>query len=161
MANTPRPVSTLRPGETALGVYPATVYKVRDGLSTRGSNVQLTLTNQRVILQSGLAARALPLHAITQVVEQPVMAYTMVHLTFATGHQEWWTVARQPEFLQALHTARASAPVIEEGITPQSLNPALPGFLGVAVVLFVGAFGLTLVGMVACFVLVALIFATR
>lgn len=105
----PQPVSALRPGETALGVYPATVYQVRDGLSTRGSNVQLTLTNQRVILQSGLAARAVPLYAITEVDERPVMAYTMLHLTFATGHEEWWTVARQPEFRQALQAAQASA----------------------------------------------------
>lgn len=155
------PVTALRPGETALGAYPATVHKVRHGLASRGSNVRLTLTNQRIILQSGLAARAVPLYALTGVEEKPVMAYTMLHLTFANGHEEWWTVTRQAEFRQALDTARVTAPVIDEGITPQTFNASLPVWFGGAVILFVLSAGLTLGLMTACLAVVAVIFLAR
>lgn len=51
--------------------------------------------------------------------------------------------------------------MIDEGVTAQSLNPNIPTFLGGAVVLFVLALGLTLVGMVACLALAVLVFALR
>jgi hypothetical protein len=114
----------LREGEAVLGEYPATVYQVKNGINSRGSNIRLFLTNQRLILKAGLGPqRPLPIHAIRDVREEKVGLYTMARLEFADGHLEWFTVQDQAQFLQALQSARAGAPVIPDDLPQASFDP--------------------------------------
>jgi hypothetical protein len=115
----------LREGEAVLGEYAATVYQVRGGISSAGSNIRLFLTNQRLILKAGIGPqRALPIHAISNIREEKIGFYTMACLEFSDGHLEWFTVQDQAQFLQILQSARVQAPEIPNDIPQGSLNPA-------------------------------------
>ena len=115
----------LREGESVLGEYGATVYQVRGSLSSKGSNIRLFLTNQRLILKAGIGPqRTLPLYALGSVREEKIGFYTMARLEFSNGHLEWMTVQDQPQFLQALQSAQAQAPQIPETVPDAALAPA-------------------------------------
>ena len=111
----------LRENEAVLGEYGATVYRVRGGVSSAGSNIRLWLTDQRLILKAALGPqRTLPLYAIANIREEKIVWYTMVRLEFASGHLEWLTVQNQEEFLNRLRAAQAQAPQIPEETPPVS-----------------------------------------
>lgn len=121
----------LRASEAVLGEYGATVYMVRDGLSSAGSNVRLWLTNQRLILKAALGPqRTLPLYAITDIREEKVAWHTMVRLEFADGKLEWLTVQNQAQFLDALRAAQTQAPQIPEDAAPTAPSPVATLFGG-------------------------------
>ncbi len=114
----------LREAEAVLGEYGATVYMVRGNVSSKGSNIRLWLTNQRLILKAALGPqRTLPLHTIVDIREEKIMWYNMVRIEFAGGHLEWFTVQNQPQFLQALKAAQAQAPVIPESVPLATSGP--------------------------------------
>lgn len=149
----------LREGETVLGEYGATVYQVRGNVSSRGSNIRLWLTNQRLILKAGLGPqRTLPLYALIGVREEKVMFHTMARLEFTGGHLEWFTVQNQPEFLAALEAARANAPVIPQGVELAQTNPAIVGLFGGGILLFIALALLVVLGAGLCFALLAALF---
>jgi hypothetical protein len=105
--------------EVVLREYGCTVYMVRNGLSSRGSNVRLWLTNMRLILKAGFGPqRTLPLHAIVDVREEKIGFYNMARIEFAGGHLEWFTVQDQTQFLAALQAARSGAPVVPVDAAP-------------------------------------------
>lgn len=149
----------LREGEVVRGEYGATVYQVRGDVSSRGSNIRLWLTNQRLILKAGFGPqRTLPLYALASVREEKVMFHTMARLEFTGGHLEWFTVQNQPEFLAALKDAHTRAPVIPQGVERAQTNPALLGLCGGGLVLFVVIAVLAVTGAVLCFGLLAAFF---
>lgn len=149
----------LREGEVVRGEYGATVYQVRGDLSSRGSNIRLWLTNQRLILKAGFGPqRTLPLYALVNVREEKVMFHTMARLEFTGGHLEWFTVQNQSEFLAALKAAQADAPVIPQGVELARTNPALVGLFGGGVLLFVGLAVLAVIGAGLCFAMLAALF---
>jgi hypothetical protein len=149
----------LREGEAVLGEHGATVYRVRGNVSSRGSNIRLWLTNQRLILKAGFGPqRTLPLYALVNVREEQVMFHTMVRLEFTGGHLEWFTVQNQPEFLAALKAARANAPVIPQGVELAQTNPALVGLFGGGVLLFFVIAVVFVMGALPCFGLLAALF---
>jgi hypothetical protein len=151
----------LREGETVLGEYGATVYLVSSNYSSRGSNIRLWLTTQRLILKSVLAAqRTLPLYAIANIREEKICWYTMVRLEFANGHLEWMTVQNQAQFLELLKSTQAQAPEIPEAITPGKLSPVFTGLFGGGLVFMaiIAAFTLLCMGaFVALFIALQLI----
>lgn len=143
------PMLDLKPvlveGETVLGEYGATVYRVRGRWSSAGSNVRLWLTNQRLILKAGLGPqRTLPLYAITNLREQKILWYTMVRIEFDNGHLEWLTVQDQAQFLDALRTAQANAPKVPDTASYGSVSPVATGMLAV--------FGIVSVFIIAVFI---------
>jgi hypothetical protein len=149
----------LREGEAVLGEHGATVYQVRGNVSSRGSNIRLWLTNQRLILKAGFGPqRTLPLYALVNVREEQVMFHTMARLEFTGGHLEWFTVQNQPQFLTALKAARANAPVIPQGVELAQTNSALLGLFGGGVLLFVALAVLAVIGAGLCLALLAALF---
>ena len=121
----------LREHEVVQGEYGATVYQVRGAWSSRGSNVRLWLTNQRLILRAALGPqRTLPLYAITGIREEKIGGYNLIRLEFRGAHLEWLTVENQPHFRQNLQATQAQAPEIPEGISPTTVSPALPALFG-------------------------------
>ena len=146
----------LREGEAVLGEYGATVYQVKDRISSAGSNVRLFLTNQRLILKAGFGPqRTLPIYAISNIHEEKIGLYTMACLEFSNGQQEWFTVQNQAQFLQALQAIRAQAPVIAE-VVPQA--PAARGASGKAVAIILIVAGCVLVCIVLLVILLGAFF---
>lgn len=137
----------LRPGETIQRETGATVYKVRNGWSSRGSNIRLWLTDQRLILKAGFGGqRALPLSHITGLAEEKVGFFTMLRVDFDDNHSEWFTVQDQAGFRALLEQTRHTAPEL-------AYEPAPPGIEG-------QLFGIPLLIMagviiLACFCLIA------
>ena len=114
----------LREGEAVLGEYGATVYQVRGGISSGGSNIRLFLTDQRLILKAGIGPqRTLPIYAIRDIREEKIGLWNMARLEFSDGHLEWFTVQNQSQFLQALESVRAQAPVIPDFGPEASFSP--------------------------------------
>jgi hypothetical protein len=114
----------LHENETVLGEYGATVYQVKGGLSSKGSNIRLFLTDQRLILKAGIGPqRSLSLHAIRDIRQEKIGFYNMARLEFPEGHLEWFTVQNQAQFLQVLQSVRAQAPEIPEENQQASFNP--------------------------------------
>ncbi len=125
----------LRASEDVLGEYGATVYMVRDGISSAGSNVRLWLTNQRLILKAGLGSqRTLPLYVIASIREEKIAWHTMVRLEFANGKLEWLTVQNQGQFLDALRAAQAQAPQIPEDSAPAAASSVGANRFGVGLI---------------------------
>ncbi len=143
----------LREAEAVLGEYGATVYMVRGNVSSKGSNIRLWLTNQRLILKAALGPqRTLPLHTIVDIREEKIMWYNMVRIEFAGGHLEWFTVQNQPQFVQALKAAQTQAPVISESVpaaTAGSANRPSSNKNGMVIIAIIGV---CLIGMCAILV---------
>jgi len=138
----------LREGEAVLGEYGATVYQVRGHLSSRGSNIRLWLTNQRLILKAALGPqRTLPLYALANIREEKIAWYTMIRLEFANGHLEWLTVQNQAQFLEALKSAQAQSPEIPETVSPATISPAITALFGGGLIFMVVIGACALLGM--------------
>lgn len=141
----------LRQDEVVVGEYGATVYQVKGKMSSAGSNIRLFLTNQRLILRAGIGPqRALPIYAISSIHEEQIGLHTMACLEFSDGHREWFTVQDQAQFLQALRSIQAQAPVIPEVAPPV---PAARSAAGKALVIVLIIAGCVLV----CIVLLAVL----
>lgn len=127
----------LRDGEVVQGEFGTSVYQVRGSWSSRGSNVRLWLTNQRIILKAALGPqRTLPLYAITGVREEKIGWIPMVRIEFAGGHREWFSVQDRPEFLLKLQGARAQAPHIPDGISPGKTASGMAVVFGIGLFVF-------------------------
>jgi hypothetical protein len=114
----------LQPNETIVRETGATVYRVRNGLSSRGSNIRLWLTDRRLILKAGIGPqRALPLSHITGLAEAKVGWYNMLRVDFDDNHSEWFTVQDQAQFIPLLEQVRTKAPELP-------YEPAPPGMAG-------------------------------
>ena len=134
----------LRQGETVLGEYGATIYRVHGHISSAGSNVRLWLTDQRILLKAGFGnQRALPLATITGTQEEKIAFYNMLRLDFEGGHQEWMTVQNQSQFRAAVEDARVKAPHIP---ADQLQTPPTPGSFFSTPVIIGGVVFLVLAG---------------
>ena len=146
----------LREGETVIREAGTTVYMVRDGLSTRGSNIRMWLTDQRLILKAGLGPqRTLPLSHITQVNEQRVAIHNMLRVDFDDNHSEWFTVQDQAGFIELLEQARSKAPELTYEPAPKGIEGKL---IGIPLMIFAGIVIVFCICMVAFFLLSGLVF---
>lgn len=101
----------LHEGESIVREAGATVYMVRNGIRSGGSNVRMWLTNQRILLKAGLGPqRALPLSGIVKVSEEVVNLFTLLRMDFDDNHSEWFTVQDQAAFIAQLEETRVHAP---------------------------------------------------
>lgn len=140
----------LRANEIVIREAGTTVYRVRDGISTRGSNIRMWLTDQRLILKAGIGPqRALPLSHITQVAEQKTMIYNMLRVDFDDNHSEWFTVQEQTQFIELLEKARLSAPVLDYEPAPKSIVGKM---FGIPILIMVGIIIVVCICMLAFFV---------
>ena len=138
----------LRPGETIQRETGATVYRVRNGWSSRGSNIRLFLTDQRLILKAGIGPqRALPLSHITGLVEETVGFFNMLRVDFDDNHSEWFTVQDQAGFRALLEQTRRTAPELAYEPAPQGIEGKL---FGIPLLIMAG------VMILACFCLIVL-----
>ena len=146
----------LRSGETVIREAGTTVYMVRDGMSTGGSNIRMWLTDQRLILKAALGPqRTLPLSHITQVTEQKVAIHNMLRVDFDDNHSEWFTVQDQTHFIELLQQARSSAPALAYEPAPKGIAGKM---FGIPLMIFAGIVIAVCVCMVAFFLLSGLVF---
>jgi hypothetical protein len=139
----------LREGETVIREAGTTVYMVRDGMSTRGSNIRMWLTDQRLILKAGLGPqRTLPLSHITRVTEQKVAIHNMLRVDFDDNHSEWFTVQDQTQFIELLEQARIKAPELAYEPTPKGIAGKL---FGIPLMIIAGIMVLVCICMIAFF----------
>jgi len=144
-------IPDLETNETILREAGATVYLVRNGLSSRGSNIRLWLTDRRLILKAGIGPqRALPLSHITGLAEQEVGLYNMLRVDFDDNHSEWLTVQDQAGFIELLEQARAKAPDLVYEPAPQGIEGKL---FGIPMLIILGVMVVGCLCMVAFFVL--------
>jgi hypothetical protein len=144
----------LQPNETIVRETGATVYKVRNGISSRGSNIRLWLTDRRLILKAGIGPqRALPLSHITGLAEEKVGLFTMLRVDFDDNHSEWFTVQDQAGFRALLEQTRRTAPEL-------AYEPAPPGMagklFGIPLLVMAGVVVVACLCMVAFFVIAGL-----
>jgi hypothetical protein len=141
----------LRANETVIREVGTTVYMVRDGMSSRGSNIRMWLTDQRLILKAGIGPqRALPLSHIMQVAEQQVMIHNMLRVDFDDNHSEWFTVQDQTQFIELLEQARIKAPELAYEPAPKGMAGKM---FGIPILILVGIIILACICMVAFFVI--------
>jgi hypothetical protein len=139
----------LRANETILREAGTTVYRVRDGISSGGSNIRMWLTDQRLILKAGIGPqRALPLSHITMVREQKLMIHTMLRVDFDDNHSEWFTVQEQAQFMELLEKARTTSPVLDYEPAPKSIAGKM---FGIPILIMAGIIIVTCICMLAFF----------
>lgn len=143
----------LREGEQVVRETGATVYMVRNGMRSGGSNVRLWLTDQRILLKAGLGPqRALPLSGITKVSEEVVNLFTLLRVDFDDNHSEWFTVQDQATFIPILESTRVNAPKLPYEAAESTTGVAKRMF-GLPLAIMAGIFAVGCLCMVA-FVLV-------
>lgn len=143
----------LREGEQVVRETGATVYMVRNGIRSGGSNVRLWLTDQRILLKAGLGPqRALPLSGIVKISEEEVNLFKLLRVDFDDNHSEWFTVQDQTTFIAQLEETRVRAPKLPYEAAESTVGVAKRMF-GLPLAIMAGIFAVGCLCMVA-FVLV-------
>jgi hypothetical protein len=118
----------LRERETVLNSYTASIYRSMPR-KVAGMGARLWLTNQRLIMKTGLLSQqiTLPLYRIVKVWEGELLAgfsgswmsgARHLCLEFDNGRQEFMIVENQAQFIAALNAARAQAPQVPDEVLP-------------------------------------------
>jgi hypothetical protein len=150
----------LRESERVIREAGATVYMVRNGMHSGGSNIRMFLTDQRLILKAGLGPqRALPLSGITKVSEEKLGFYTMMRVDFDNGRVEWFTVQDQSTFMRDLEEVRLDAPKLPYEAAESTAGTAKRLF-GLPLIFMAIVFGVGLICMVGFMLVFVLLMAT-
>ncbi len=150
----------LREGESIVREAGATVYMVRNGIRSGGSNVRMWLTNQRIILKAGLGPqRALPLSGIVKISEEEINLFKLLRVDFDDNHSEWFTVQDQAAFIAQLEETRVHAPKLPYEAAESTAGVAKRMF-GLPLIIMAGIFGIGCICMVAFMVLFTVLMAS-
>ena len=147
-------------GESVVRETGATVYMVRNGIRSGGSNVRMWLTNQRILLKAGLGPqRALPLSGIIKVSEEVINAFTLLRVDFDDNHSEWFTVQDQSAFIALMEETRVNAPKLPYEVAESTAGTATRLF-GLPLAIMAGIFAIGCICMVGFVLIFGLLMAS-